>query len=76
MSVLSSAYSLSKYGMTLCVLGMSQEFKDDGIAVNALWPKTGLVIHCMRNVHSKELKKKSFKRTTNLQDQYFQYYRE
>ena len=42
--VLFSAYSLSKYGMTLCVLGMSQEFKDDGIAVNALWPKTGLTI--------------------------------
>lgn len=41
MHVLFSAYSLSKYGMTLCVLGMSQEFKDDGIAVNALWPKTG-----------------------------------
>ena len=45
--VLFSAYSLSKYGMTLCVLGMSQEFKDDGIAVNALWPKTGLVISCV-----------------------------
>lgn len=38
------AYSLSKYGMSLCVLGMSQEFKDDGIAVNALWPKKGLII--------------------------------
>ena len=25
--------------MTLCVLGMSQEFKNDGIAVNGLWPK-------------------------------------
>lgn len=36
------AYSLSKYGMSLCVLGMSQEFKDDGIAVNALWPKKGI----------------------------------
>ncbi|KAI6220752.1 NAD(P)-dependent oxidoreductase [Aphelenchoides besseyi] len=34
------AYTMSKYGMSLCVLGMSEEFKDSGIAVNALWPKT------------------------------------
>ena len=27
--------------MSMCVLGMAQEFKDDGISVNALWPKTG-----------------------------------
>ena len=32
---------MAKYGMSMCVLGMAQEFKDDGIAVNALWPKTG-----------------------------------
>ena len=31
---------MAKYGMSLCVLGMSEEFKDDGIAVNALWPRT------------------------------------
>ena len=36
-----TAYSISKFGMTLCVLGMSQEFKNEGIAVNALWPKKG-----------------------------------
>lgn len=30
-----------QYGMSMCVLGMSEEFKDDGIAVNALWPRTG-----------------------------------
>ena len=35
------AYAVTKYGMTLAVLGMSQEFKLDGIAVNALWPRTG-----------------------------------
>lgn len=32
------AYSLSKFGMSLCTLGMAEEFKDEGIAVNALWP--------------------------------------
>ena len=35
------AYAVSKYGVSLAVLGMSQEFKSDGIAVNALRPRTG-----------------------------------
>ncbi len=34
------AYTMAKYGMSLCVLGMAEEFRDDGIAVNALWPRT------------------------------------
>jgi len=34
------AYTMSKYGMSMCVLGMAEEFKADGIAVNALWPRT------------------------------------
>jgi citronellol/citronellal dehydrogenase len=34
------AYSLSKYGMSLCVLGLAEELRDQGIAVNALWPRT------------------------------------
>lgn len=36
------AYTMSKYGMSMCVLGMSEEFKRDGIAVNALWPRTAI----------------------------------
>ena len=35
-----SAYTMAKYGMSMCVLGMAEELKDDGIAVNALWPRT------------------------------------
>ena len=35
-------YTISKYGMSMCVLGMAQEFKRDGIAVNALWPRTAI----------------------------------
>lgn len=35
-----TAYTIAKYGMSLCVLGMSEEFKPLGIAVNALWPRT------------------------------------
>lgn len=34
------AYTMAKYGMSMCVLGMSEEFRRDGIAVNALWPRT------------------------------------
>jgi citronellol/citronellal dehydrogenase len=36
------AYTMAKYGMSMCVLGMSEEFKRDGIAVNALWPRTAI----------------------------------
>ncbi len=34
------AYTMAKYGMSMCVLGMAEELKADGIAVNALWPRT------------------------------------
>jgi citronellol/citronellal dehydrogenase len=34
------AYTMAKYGMSMCVLGMAEEFRSAGIAVNALWPKT------------------------------------
>lgn len=34
------AYTIAKYGMSMCVLGMAEEFRKDGIAVNALWPRT------------------------------------
>ncbi|XP_050346164.1 hydroxysteroid dehydrogenase-like protein 2 isoform X2 [Nymphalis io] len=36
------AYTMAKYGMSMCVLGMSEEFKPYNIAVNALWPKTAI----------------------------------
>jgi citronellol/citronellal dehydrogenase len=34
------AYTMSKYGMSMCTLGMAEELKGDGIAVNSLWPRT------------------------------------
>lgn len=34
------AYTMAKYGMSQCVLGMAEEFRKDGIGVNALWPRT------------------------------------
>lgn len=36
------AYTMAKYGMSMCVLGMSHEFRDRGVAVNALWPRTAI----------------------------------
>jgi len=38
------AYTMAKYGMSMCVLGMAEEFKVDRIAVNAVWPKTGTLL--------------------------------
>ncbi len=35
------AYTIAKYGMSMCVLGMAEELKPVGIAVNGLWPRTG-----------------------------------
>jgi citronellol/citronellal dehydrogenase len=44
------AYSISKFGMSLCVLGMAEELKDQGIAVNALWPRTAIATAAVINV--------------------------
>jgi citronellol/citronellal dehydrogenase len=43
------AYTMAKYGMSMCVLGMAGELKPDGIAVNALWPRTGIATAAIRN---------------------------
>lgn len=44
------AYTMSKYGMSLCVLGMAAEFKEDGVAVNALWPRTTIATAAVQNL--------------------------
>ncbi|MGQ0672034.1 MAG: SDR family oxidoreductase [Hyphomicrobium sp.] len=44
------AYSIAKYGMSLCVLGFAEEFKKDGIAVNALWPRTAIATAAIQNL--------------------------
>jgi citronellol/citronellal dehydrogenase len=44
------AYTLSKYGMSLCVLGMAEEFREVGVAVNALWPRTAITTAAVRNL--------------------------
>ena len=42
------AYTMAKYGMSLCVLGMAEEFRGDGVAVNALWPRTVIATAAVR----------------------------
>ena len=44
------AYSIAKFGMSLCVLGMAEEFKEQGIAVNALWPRTAIATAAVKNI--------------------------
>jgi len=42
------AYTMAKYGMSMCVLGMATEFSEQGLAVNALWPKTAIATAALR----------------------------
>ena len=42
------AYTMAKYGMSLCALGMAEEFRPIGIAVNALWPRTAIDTEAIR----------------------------
>jgi citronellol/citronellal dehydrogenase len=55
------AYTMSKYGMSMCVLGMSPELADRGIAVNALWPRTTIATAAIQNMVSAELMEQSRK---------------
>lgn len=41
------AYTMAKYGMSMCALGMSEEFREQGVAVNALWPRTAILTAAM-----------------------------
>ncbi len=45
-----TAYTMAKYGMSMCTLGMAGEFSSDGIAVNSLWPITAIDTAAVRNV--------------------------
>ncbi len=44
------AYTMAKFGMSMCVLGMAEELKPKGIAVNALWPRTTIATAAVRNL--------------------------
>ncbi len=44
------AYTMAKYGMSMCVLGMAEQFKEAGIAVNGLWPRTSIATAAVQNL--------------------------
>ncbi|MFP2908762.1 SDR family oxidoreductase [Pyxidicoccus sp. 3LFB2] len=44
------AYTMAKFGMSMCVLGMAEELKEDGIAVNAIWPRTVIATAAVQNL--------------------------
>lgn len=43
-------YTMAKYGMSMCTLGMAEEFRRDGIAVNSLWPETAIATAAVKNL--------------------------
>jgi citronellol/citronellal dehydrogenase len=49
------AYTISKYGMSMCTLGMAEEFKSDGIAVNSLWPRSTIATAAIEVNFPKEI---------------------
>ena len=44
------AYTMAKFGMSMCVLGMAEEFRKQGVAVNALWPRTTIATAAIKNL--------------------------
>src|SRR5579872_6429474 len=44
------AYTMAKFGMSLCVLGMAGEFRSQGVGVNALWPRTVIATAAVQNL--------------------------
>ena len=44
------AYTMAKYGMSMCVLGMAEEYQSKGIAFNALWPRTAIATAAVKNL--------------------------
>ena len=55
------AYSMAKYGMSLCTLAWAQEFRKDGIAANSLWPRTGIATAAIQMIGGDALMKQSRK---------------
>ncbi len=62
------AYTMAKYGMTLCVLGMAEEFRGDGIAVNALWPRTTIDTEAIRLISGDEVRRTRTRRAEIMAD--------
>jgi citronellol/citronellal dehydrogenase len=55
------AYTMAKYGMSMCVLGMSGELASDGIGVNALWPRTSIDTAALQVLGGEAMRRQSRK---------------
>jgi citronellol/citronellal dehydrogenase len=53
------AYTMAKYGMSLCVLGMAEEFRGQGVAVNALWPRTAIDTEAIRLISGQQARRRT-----------------
>ena len=62
------AYTMAKYGMSMCVLGMAGEFRRDGIAVNALWPRTTIATAAIQNLLGGEAAMKGSRKPSIMGD--------
>jgi citronellol/citronellal dehydrogenase len=62
------AYTLSKYGMSMCTIGFADEFADQGIAANSLWPRTTIATAAIRNLHGGEAAMKRARRPEIMAD--------
>ncbi|MCC6747576.1 MAG: NAD(P)-dependent oxidoreductase [Deltaproteobacteria bacterium] len=62
------AYTMAKYGMSMCVLGMAEEFKSQGVAVNALWPRTAIATAAVMNLLGGEATMKSSRKPEIMGD--------
>ena len=63
-----TAYSMAKFGMSMCVLGMAAEFKEEGVAFNALWPRTGIATAAIQFALSGEDALKSCRKVDIMAD--------
>jgi citronellol/citronellal dehydrogenase len=62
------AYTMAKYGMSLCTYGMAEELKGDGIAVNALWPRTAIDTEAIRLISGEEARRSRTRRVEIMGD--------
>ncbi len=59
------AYTMAKYGMSLCVLGMAEEFRAQGVAVNALWPRTAIDTAAITLIAGEETRRRKTRRAAD-----------
>ncbi len=62
------AYTMAKYGMSLCVLGMAEEFRAQGVAVNALWPRTAIDTAAISFIAGEETRQRRTRKAAIMAD--------